>query len=93
MGNSLIKPRKTTAIWNYDIAMGLLYTSFEIRELCALLAFVASVNLMYLIVNQWVKIPDPTSSLKKLVSLRHQIMAPLNLKETLNGDSAINKRD
>ena len=52
LDNSFMKVRKATAIWNYSIAMGLFYTSFEICELCALLAFVASANLMCLIVNQ-----------------------------------------
>ncbi len=93
LGNSLVKARRATAIWNHSVAMGLLYASFEIRELCALLALVASANLMCLIVNQWVETQDPTSSLKKLASLRHQIMAPLNPKEASNGDLAVNRRD
>lgn len=33
------------------------------------------------------------SSLKKLVSLRHQIMAPLNPKKASNGELAINRRN
>lgn len=39
LGNSLIKARRVTTIQNCNIAIGQLYISFEIRELCMLLAF------------------------------------------------------
>lgn len=73
--------------------MRLLYASFEICELCVLLTFVASANLMCLIINQWIKTQDLTSSLKKFVSLRYQIMQLLNPKKTSNKDLAVNRRN
>lgn len=93
LGNSLVKTRKMTVIQNYSITMGLLYINYEIRGLYILRAFVAFTNLMCLIVNQQVEIQDSTLSLKKLVSLRYQIMTPLNLKKESNRDIAINKRN
>ena len=93
LNNSFIKTRKATIILNHSIVMGLLYTSFEIYEFCVLLTFVASANLMYPIVNQQIETQDLMSSLKKLISFKHQIMAPLNPKEALNGDMAINRHD
>lgn len=52
LDNSLVKARRVTIIWNYSIILGLLYTSFEIRKFCALLAFTVSANLICQIVNQ-----------------------------------------
>lgn len=52
LGNFFIKARRVTAIWNHSIAIGLLYASFEIYELCMLLTFVTFVNVICLIVNQ-----------------------------------------
>ena len=71
--------------------MGLLNTSFEIYELYLLLTFVLSANLICLIVNQWVKIQDSTSKLKKIAFFKHKIMIPLNSKKALNRDLIINK--
>ena len=71
LGNSLVIAKKTTIIWNNNIAMRLFYASFEIYKFCALLTFVISANLIWLIFNQWVEIQDPMLSLKKLIFLKH----------------------
>lgn len=73
--------------------MGLLYSSFEILELCALLALVASPNLMCLIVNEWVERQDSKLSLENVASIRHQMMAPLDPNEALTGDLIDNRRN
>lgn len=65
--------------------MRLLYASFEIRELCALLALVASANLMCLIVNKWVTRQDSKLSLENVTSIRHQMMASLDPNKASTG--------
>lgn len=58
-----------------------------------LLALIISANLIYLIVNQWVETQNPMLSLKKPTSFKYQIIALLNLKEVLDKDLAVNRRD
>lgn len=91
MDGLFVKDRRVTAIWNYSVTMRLFYSSFEICKHCALLAFVRSVNLMCVIINQWVKREDSKLSLKNLIFIKYQMMAPLDLNKALTGILAINR--
>lgn len=51
----IIKDKKIIIIWNHSIIIKLLYSSFEIYKLCILLALIASTNLIYLIINSYIK--------------------------------------
>lgn len=52
ISSPFIKDRRAITIWNHSVAMRLLYSSFEIHEHYALLAFIVSTNLIYLIISQ-----------------------------------------
>lgn len=93
MGGSFVHTRRANVIWNHSVAIGLIFSSFEICGFCVLHAPVVSSNLMCLIVNEWVERQHSSLSLKKLAYLRHQIMAPLDPNEESTGDPADNRRD
>jgi hypothetical protein len=83
---SAFDTRRTAAIWNHSVSVGLLEASFEICELFAFLALAASANSM--LINTWVENRYSTkTTLEDLAALRHKEMTPLDPKEQVIEDT------
>ena len=86
--------RRTAAIWNHSIAVGLLQASFETCEFRALHAFAAYANAKSVLVNTWVKKHHNATktTIEDLAAIRHKEMAPLDPRAEVTEDPGDGRR-